>query len=152
MPISSQNADRLERQLPEKLGMRIIVDTNLWVSFLIGKRLAHLNLILTTPGITVIYSKEILAEIEEVCARPKLRKLISTANVHNFIVLIRQTGECCKIVSNISNCRDKDDDFLLNLSCDSNADYIVTGDDDLLSMKVYKKTKIINFRDLEKLI
>jgi hypothetical protein len=46
------NAARRVNQQPENTGMRVIVDTNLWVSFLIGKRLANLNLILSSPGLT----------------------------------------------------------------------------------------------------
>lgn len=43
------------------------------------------------------------------------------------------------------------DNFLLNLAFDSNADYLVTGDNDLLEIKSISKTRIISLRDLEEL-
>jgi hypothetical protein len=40
-------------------------------------------------------------------------------------------------------CRDPKDDFLLSLAIESNANYLITGDNDLLDIKVIHKTKII---------
>ena len=44
--------------------MKIIIDTNLWISFLIGKRLAVLSSLLTNPHLTVFVCDELLKEIE----------------------------------------------------------------------------------------
>jgi len=44
-------------------------------------------------------------------------------------------------------CRDSDDDRLLSLAKESEAEYIVTGDDDLLSLKHYESTKIVSPRE-----
>ena len=48
-------------------------------------------------------------------------------------------------------CRDADDDVILACAKDAVADYIVTGDDDLLVLKNYEGTRIINPRAFEKL-
>ena len=49
--------------------------------------------------------------------------------------------------SNIEVCRDAKDNFLLNLAIDSKADYLITGDTDLLIIEKIKKTNIITFTE-----
>lgn len=47
-------------------------------------------------------------------------------------------------------CRDPKDNSPLNLAIDGNADYLVTGDSDLLILKQIKNTSIINWNDFLK--
>ena len=47
--------------------------------------------------------------------------------------------------SKVNVCRDTKDEFLLALSKDGKADYLVTGDKDLLSLYRYRKTDIVTF-------
>ena len=49
-------------------------------------------------------------------------------------------------------CRDEKDNFLLNLSVDGKADYLVTGDKDLLVLEMINKTRILTYRELIKLV
>jgi len=44
------------------------------------------------------------------------------------------------------------DNFLLELAIDSKSDYIITGDNDLLELKIFYKTRIITYTDFVKLI
>jgi len=53
------------------------------------------------------------------------------------------------MVSNI--CRDTDDDNVLACALTAKADYLVTGDSDLLVIKSYRSIKIITPRDFEAL-
>ena len=48
-------------------------------------------------------------------------------------------------------CRDADDDNILKCALASESDYLVTGDDDLLTLHKYGKTKIIKPRQFESL-
>ena len=48
-------------------------------------------------------------------------------------------------------CRDADDDNIIACAVAARADYLVTGDFDLLEIKSYKDTKIITPRDFEAL-
>ncbi|MBI5373861.1 MAG: putative toxin-antitoxin system toxin component, PIN family [Candidatus Schekmanbacteria bacterium] len=52
-------------------------------------------------------------------------------------------------ISNI--CRDSDDDNILACAFAAKADYLVTGDSDLLDIKYYEDVKIITPRDFEAL-
>ena len=48
-------------------------------------------------------------------------------------------------------CRDSDDDLILACAKDAAADYIVTGDEDLLVLKNYEWIRIVSPREFEKL-
>ena len=52
-----------------------------------------------------------------------------------------------KVKSDVKICRDKKDNFLLNLSIDSKADFLITGDNDLLVLKKIERTIIMSFTD-----
>jgi predicted nucleic acid-binding protein len=55
-----------------------------------------------------------------------------------------------EIKSNLQVCRDKKDDYLLNLAIDSSADFLISGDKDLLILNQVDKTKVIKLVDFEK--
>ena len=58
-----------------------------------------------------------------------------------------QYGKLIKVLSDIEICRDKKDNFLLNLAKDSEADYLITGDKDLLILEKFENTKILTFSE-----
>ena len=127
--------------------MKIIVDTNIWISYFISKSFNELFDVLMDDQIRIAFSTELLKEIKEVTSRPKISKIIDGDKVEEIINLIFSRCEFC-IIQNIENvCRDKGDDFLLSLSETFNADYLITGDNDLLVMDNHKDTKIIKWAD-----
>lgn len=56
---------------------------------------------------------------------------------------IQEYAEFIDIKSSVNICRDSKDNFLLALCADGKADYLITGDEDLLIIKKYKKTSIM---------
>ena len=57
--------------------MKVLFDTNLWISFMIGKRLASLADVLCRNDVHVYMSEQLLEEIQTVIARPKFNAIIS---------------------------------------------------------------------------
>ncbi|MCZ2460859.1 MAG: putative toxin-antitoxin system toxin component, PIN family [Chitinophagales bacterium] len=55
------------------------------------------------------------------------------------------------VVSEISVCRDPKDNFLLALAKDTKADYLITGDKDLLELKQFDRTIICTLADFIKI-
>jgi uncharacterized protein len=53
---------------------RIILDTNIWISYLITKNHSLLDELLINQQITILFSEELLNEFFEVINRPKLKK------------------------------------------------------------------------------
>lgn len=52
---------------------KIILDTNLWISFLISKNFSQLDELIENKNITLVFSNELLEEFIEVVRRPKFK-------------------------------------------------------------------------------
>jgi len=126
----------------------VILDTNLWISFLISKDYSFLDNYVLKGKVKLIFSEELFGEFISITERPKFKKYFSKSDVDKLIQTIDKYGILIKVTSEIKLCRDIKDNFLLNLAVDSNADFLVTGDKDLLEIKNIRKTKIITIREL----
>jgi len=133
---------------------KIIIDTNLWISFLIGKRLSTLKLLLSNSEFTVFICNELLVEIQNISVKQKIRKYINSDDVNDLFDII---DKCCQYIvirqrAVSSALRDIDDLYLLSLADTVNADYILTGDKDLLTLKTHNQTKILTYNDFAGII
>lgn len=68
-------------------------------------------------------------------------------DTESLIETIQEYGEFFKVTSDVKACRDSKDNFLLSLSKDSKADFLITGDNDLLEMKSFESTKILTLSE-----
>ncbi len=126
---------------------RIILDTNIWISFLITKDLSKLDKTIFSGETVLIFSQELLEEFVAVVSRPKFKNLITKEDIINILEIIENEAEYVEVTSQLDLCRDKKDNFLLSLAVDSKADFLITGDEDLLELKQIDKTNIITIRD-----
>lgn len=126
---------------------RVVLDTNLWISFLISKRQKELDVLLESGAVTLIFSQELLEEFLEVSERSKFKRFFKKSDIKTLLSQIETFGELIKVESKISECRDPKDNFLLSLSIDSKADFLVTGDSDLLVLGKIEKTKIVSWTE-----
>jgi putative PIN family toxin of toxin-antitoxin system len=132
--------------------MRAVIDTNIWISFLFGKLLSGLDDYVLDGLIEVVISDEQLEEITTVLKRPKFRKHFSSEDIEEFLSFIYKTARVIKVHHTIKDCRDEKDDFILETAIRGRADYIVTGDKDLLVLNPYKGTEIIGFSAFESIL
>lgn len=131
--------------------IRVIFDTNLWISFLIGKQLIRLDSWLSSPNIQIIMSFELLDEIISTATRDKFRKYFPVLVIEELKDWILQNTEMFPLIPNIpSRCRDPKDDYLLELAIQANAIYLVSGDEDLLTLKQIENCKIMTIAQFEK--
>jgi putative PIN family toxin of toxin-antitoxin system len=128
---------------------RIIIDTNLWISFLLTKQFSFLDNFLESGKIQLIFSQELLDEFMDVINRPKLRKYFSEDNLELILEIIEQYADFITVNSNVNVCRDPKDNFLLSLAKDGLADYLITGDQDLLMIKRFEKTEIVTIAEFK---
>lgn len=126
---------------------RFIVDTNLWISFLINGNFEKIEEFLFRDGFELIYSRELLDEFLDVVRRPKLRKFFSKSKIEIALEIIIDFAVFIEVTSQVNICRDPKDNFLLSLAIDSEAKFLVTGDQDLLILKSIKDTKIVSIND-----
>ncbi len=132
--------------------IKVILDTNIWISFLITKNFNSLDKLIDEGKVKLIFSEELIEEFITVVKRPKFDKYFTNSDIISIINLFNTYGKLVKVSTNNTECRDLKDNFLLNLAIDSKADYLVTGDSDLLVINKIKKTKIITFKELIKSI
>lgn len=126
---------------------RIILDTNLWISFLITKNYSKLDDILFAKECVLVFSMELLDEFLEVARRPKFRRFFSPSDIEGLLETIQEYGDLVDVKTNVGICRDAKDNFLLSLAHDGKADILLTGDDDLLVLEKYNKTQIMTIGD-----
>lgn len=132
--------------------VRVILDTNVWVSFLIGKRLLFLKELIASEQVLLVFSEELLQELKLVTERPKLRRYFPEERVQELFALLRLVGKVYSVSSSNKVSRDEKDNFLLDLAEAAHADYLVTGDKDLLVLDSFKGTKILTPADFEQVM
>lgn len=128
---------------------RVVVDTNCWISFLIGRRLASLVYLLSNEHIELILCDELLEEIKEVTQRPKFAKYFPAQEVASLLSFLRLKGTVIKPSVSLHLCRDEADDYLLALAQEAKAHYLVTGDKDLLVIQEIGTCRIIDPKTFE---
>lgn len=130
--------------MPKSKPLKIIIDTNLWVSFIISNKLTLLDGLLFSQKITLLFSEELINEIAVTITKPKLRKYFATNGLEEMLTAFEPFIDLIKVRSSVTLCRDPNDNFLLALAKDGKADYLLTGDKDLLELVKFGKTKIIS--------
>lgn len=127
--------------------IKVILDTNLWISFLITKNLSQLDEILFENKARLVFSEELLEEFLAVIKRPKLSKFFTNIDIEKLLEVIQEYSDFIEVKSKVKKCRDPKDDFLLSLGEDSKANFLITGDKDLLELKTHKKMKILTIKE-----
>lgn len=131
---------------------KVIFDTNIWISFLIGKRLQNIKDLIADQQIVIILSEALLLELQTVTQRPRLKKYFPEQKVAELIEFLRAVGQVHQPVVNNQLSRDAKDNFLLDLAETSKAEFLVTGDKDLLVLNPFRKTQILTPADFEEAV
>lgn len=132
--------------------LRVVVDTNVLISGLFGIKDSPSSQILEairTQKIIIVTSPVILEEIAEVISRERIVKLtkMSPLEQANFMNMLIERSDITKgkqLQQKIG--RDVKDDKFLACGVEAKADYIITGDKDLLVLKEYEGIKIVTPR------
>ena len=64
-----------------RIKIRVVVDNNCWISFLIGRRLSKLVDLLSNERVILVICSELLAELRDVTSRPKFAKYFNQSDV-----------------------------------------------------------------------
>jgi len=122
--------------------MKIVLDVNIFVSsFFWGGNPRKIMERIIDGKDALFTCKEIIQETASVMLRPKFN--VSNEYITHFIRSIEELANCITLVGSIQNiCRDNEDDKILECALLANADYIITGDSDLLILEEFRKIKI----------
>ncbi len=126
---------------------RLVIDTNIFISYLISNSFPKLDKHIQSNKVKLLFSQELLDEFLEVVSRPKLKKYFSEKDVIALLNNIQNHSDFIDVESHVTICRDEKDNFLLSLCADGKADYLITGDEDLLILKKFKKTTILKISE-----
>jgi putative PIN family toxin of toxin-antitoxin system len=126
---------------------RVIIDTNLWISFLLTRDLSKFDKIIASNKVTIIFSQELLDEFVEITQRSKFRKYFDLEDVEELLIKIKNRASFIDVTSIATACRDVKDNFLLALAVDGNATHLITGDKDLLVLEKYGSTHVLTVNE-----
>lgn len=127
---------------------RIVVDTNVWLSAWLsreGTAAACLRRVLQRG--LVVFSHASFAELESRCWKPKFDRHFSLeqrrALLHDAKAVALWVEPGPELLS-LRASRDADDDKFLQLALAAEADWLVSGDDDLLVLQAVGGTPIVS--------
>ena len=132
--------------MPRRGSLRLVVDTNVLISSLLSVGMMAL-LKRVVQDHTLLFSAVQLDEFKRVMVRPKFKGRIHQDQQAELLEALERDAVLVDVVSDVVVCRDPDDDHLLALSKDGNADILITGDEDLLVLKTFGKTRIFSPAD-----
>lgn len=131
--------------------MKVVFDTNILIAAFLTEGLCSGLLIRAHKhDFDLILSDDILREFKGILTK---KFKISSSDISEITDIITETASeiLHKVNSAPRICRDPDDDMIIAGAVDASADYIVTGDEDLLTLKKFKNIIILNPRNFETL-
>ncbi len=130
--------------------MRLVIDTNIFISALIsGMSLpAHLILLWREGRFDLLTSTDQLDELMRVTRYPKIRERLTPALAGRLINEVRDLATIVTNLPFVTVSPDPHDNYLLAIASAGNADFLLTGDKrDLLELRLFEGTKIATVRD-----
>ena len=126
--------------------IRVLFDNNIWISFLIGKRLNTLLDVFSRTDVVVCYCDELEQEFLNVAHRPKILRYVNEEQIERVHQLMTQFCELFEVgdTASITN-RDPKDIYLLALAESVPVDYIVSGDRDLTDLGSHTDIPILTY-------
>ncbi|OKH10930.1 putative toxin-antitoxin system toxin component, PIN family [[Limnothrix rosea] IAM M-220] len=123
---------------------RVILDTNTLVSaVLIRGSVPDQVLKAARRKSILLFSETTFSELSAVLQRPKFDRYVPKEERLKLLVILQQKSVKVQVKAQIQDCRDPKDNKFLELAVDGQADYLITGDQDLLVLHPFRKIKII---------
>lgn len=122
--------------------MIIVLDSNVIIAAFSSKGLCHSLFELCLTKHSIIISDHILIEVYRILHEKFKMPTKKVDEVIDYLKNFCETQKYEKLKGNI--CRDKDDDEILALAQSASADYIITGDKDLLVLETFNSIPIVS--------
>ncbi len=129
---------------------RIVIDTNILISYALkpdSYLRQKLDKILENSQLLI--SQDTFNELKNVLERFVNKGYVNYKDFNDLLSSILEISEWIKIIKNVNSCRDPKDNKFLELAINGNAEFIITGDKDLLVMNPFKNTKILSLSNFE---
>jgi putative PIN family toxin of toxin-antitoxin system len=129
---------------------KIVIDTNVIVSSIIQRGLSHMIVfeLFIENRIKICISDVLLAEYYEVLSRPKFSKFPNFFNRAEVLLAdIESRADKYSPAVELDIVTDKDDNMILELAEECQADFVITGNTSDFTFSTYKQTKIVTPRE-----
>jgi putative PIN family toxin of toxin-antitoxin system len=130
--------------------MRVVIDPNLLVSYLLTHRDPIARIIdthLAHEDFTLLICVQLLEELEHVLQYHKFRQYFTGETEMRFVALIASVSELVDVPDEVPHIvRDPKDDYLIACALAGAADFIVSGDKDFLDLKKAGNIRVIPAR------
>ncbi len=133
---------------------RVVIDTNVFISALLNPKGTPRKVIdLAINQYIILQSETTYEELNTRLSKKKFDKYLSQEDRLSFLSSLRKKSLFIKISEQVTICSDADDNKFLELAVSGIAEYLITGDNDLLEINNYQNVPIItpiHFLDLLK--
>jgi putative PIN family toxin of toxin-antitoxin system len=128
--------------------IRAVLDTILLVSYLLTHRPPIARLIdahLAQERFILVTGAALLQELDQVLRYPRLQRYYSEETRKRYVALIAALSEVIELPESVPRiCRDPDDDWVIACAVVGVADFIVSGDRDLLVLEQVNEIPILS--------
>lgn len=119
--------------------MRCVFDTNVVVSAaLIAGSVPRVAFDKAIDDGTILISVPVLLGLAEVLGRKRLDRYLLVEERMRFLVALLKEAVMVEVTETVSDCRDEKDNKFLELAVSGRANYIVSGDEDLLVLNPFR--------------
>lgn len=133
--------------------MRYVFDTNVMISALLfenSKPAQALEYALANGEI--LLSLDLLEELNEVLRRERFNRYLTSEEREEFLEALTKRAVLVEITENVQECRDPKDNKVLELALNGEAQYIISGDRDLLVLHPFRYMPVITADEFLKTI
>ena len=126
-----------------------ILDSNIWISYIITKQLQTLVALIHDHQLSVLTSKHLVEEIQEVLSRPKFKKYLKHSDIKEVITIHLKLCRLVGTEETTNQLTDPKDNFLLDLYNKGKATILVSGDKVLLREASELNYRVMTLREFE---
>lgn len=126
--------------------VRVVIDTVIFIRSLLKPRGYNSEIVKRVNEYELFVSEDILKEVVDVLHRSSLKKKYDPSGIIAISDILDILSDAAVVTPSqkVNVCRDQHDDKFIECAIAAGADYIVSGDEDLLIIKEYGKIKIVS--------
>jgi putative PIN family toxin of toxin-antitoxin system len=128
--------------------LQFVIDTNVLVSSVLIKKSSSDAALKKARSLgSLLFSEATFQELQITLSRSKFDRYVSLQVRSEFIFRLRLTSELVEILERVDLCRDEKDNKFLEVAINGRADYLITGDNDLLVLRPFQDIKIMTVNE-----
>jgi len=127
--------------------VKCVVDTNVLISAALTKGAPFRILEHLIKNNALIFSKETISELSSRITQSKFDKYVSAEDREAYVNNLILSADLVIIDNLIQGCRDRDDEKFLETAVKGDAQFIITGDQDLLAMHRFEGIDIVTVQE-----